>query len=863
MQIAKNKTATTIAIFLILAITATLVALPIANAHYPAWTVPTWAYIYAAPNPIGVNQQAMLMFWINTVPPTSAGAFGDRWTFYVDVTRPDGSNETLGPIKSDPIGSGYTTYTPTQVGIYTLVLRFPGQVITGLPSASGVPINNAAVNDTYAASTSAQYTLTVQQEPIQAYQETPLPSGYWTVPVSALNRDWWRIMGNWLNAGDTGPGAPGTGPTIKFNPYSTGPESAHVLWSRQYWAGGLMGAQAGDENYYGGWSYELYWSSPIILNGKIYYNVETPPRFGGYCVDLYTGKTDYFFNTSGSITFVGHPGANPSGAIAQGTLAFGQIYNYESPNQHGGFPYLWSTTAATSNTWMMYDAYTGNYICSIANVSSGGTAVYGKDGSILRYSLATTGGVQYLRVWNTSQAIWWQPIFNSPSYDPSTGTASFYYWEWRPYLNRTFDGNYGFSLNKSISPAVQGSILAVREDQYVIGGTTGSNNEQGIVQGNLWALSLKAGEEGTLLWKRTFTPPSSAGNLSVSIGTVDPEDGVFTFKETKTRQRWAYSLETGQLLWGPSKPEPQGAYYGMPEDIYQGMLLAGGVAAGLGNVYGYTGHIIAYNITTGEILWDYVSGNTGFETPYENTPIAIGCIADGKLYLFSTEHSPSSPLWRGSYLRCVNASNGAELWRISHWGNNPAIADGYIVDLNLYDNKIYCYGKGPSATTVTASPKVSVHGNSVMIEGTVTDQSPGAKDTPAISDADQQLWMEYLYMQRPIPTDAKGVEVSLDAIDPNNNYIHIGTATSDTASKFGLPWTPEVPGTYQIIATFAGSAAYGSSYSTTYINVGEAPPATAPPEYPQPIDNTMTIIAVGIAMIVALAIAVVLILRKK
>ena len=34
------------------------------------------------------------------------------------------------------------------------------------------------------------------------------------------------------------------------------------------------------------------------------------------------------------------------------------------------------------------------------------------------------------------------------------------------------------------------------------------------------------------------------------------------------------------------------------------------------------------------------------------------------------------------------------------------IADGFIVGLNFYDNQIYCYGKGPSATTVTASPKI-------------------------------------------------------------------------------------------------------------------------------------------------------------
>src|SRR5690606_25139963 len=125
-----------------------------------------------------------------------------------------------------------------------------------------------------------------------------------------------------------------------------------------------------------------------------------------------------------------------------------------------GMPYLWSTTAATSNTWMMFDAYSGNYMCSIANVSAGGTAVYGKDGSILRYNIVGTGANKRLQVWNTSQAIWYK------NYSAIALTHADY-WLWRPGLNVTYDGRNGFSLNASI-PDVQGSILAVREDQYVI-----------------------------------------------------------------------------------------------------------------------------------------------------------------------------------------------------------------------------------------------------------------------------------------------------------------------------------------------------------------------------------------------------------
>jgi hypothetical protein len=885
----KNRIAIAIVFALIITMIIPMFALQGAYAHYPAWTQPTWAYVYATPNPIGVGQQTLFIFWLDSVPPTANGQYGDRWTgFMINIVKPDGKNDTLGPFSSDAIGGGYASYTPTQVGNHTVQLIFPGNVITGLPSASGLPMNNVAVNDTYAASSSDPYILKVQEQPIPAYEETPLPTDYWTLPVNGINRNWYQVTGNWLSAGDTGPGAVGTGSAIKYNPFSQGPESAHIMWAREYWAGGIMGGQTNDKSYYTGQSYEIYWNNPIILNGKLYYSVQTPPRYGYYCVDMYTGQTNYFYNTTGPIVFQGYPGANPSGSINQQLLAFGQVYDYDSPNQHGGFPYLWSTTAATTGTWMMYDAYSGNYICSIANVtqtetrpggaSSGvttgatGTSLYGKDGSILRYNIVnlgnTTNPKYYLQVWNTSRAIWYNPIFDTPTYDPSSGLSSFYYWEWRPYLNNTYDGRKGFSLNASI-PTVQGTIRAVREDQYVIGGTVGSNDERGVTQGNLWALSLKQGEEGRLLWNITFTPPKTAvpstKGTGITIGTVDPEDGIFTFRESVTRTRWVYSLTDGNQLW-KSEPEPQGAYYGMTEDIYNGMLLAGGVAAGLGNVYGYTGHIIAYNITTGKIIWDYASGNEGFEAPYENVPIAIGCIADGKIYTFSTEHSPTQPMWRSSFIRCINASNGEELWRITHWGNNPAIADGYMIDLNLFDNRIYCYGKGPSATTVTASPKTSVYGDKVLIEGTVTDQSPGSKETPAISDADQQLWMEYLYMQRPKPTDATGVVISLNMVDPNGNLFHIGDTTSDMYGNYALPFTPTVPGTYQIIANFKGSAAYGSSSASTYITVGEQSAITPTPTQAQSqsLADMYFVPAIGgLFIFVAIIGAVIIVMLRK
>jgi hypothetical protein len=129
------------------------------------------------------------------------------------------------------------------------------------------------------------------------------------------------------------------------------------------------------------------------------------------------------------------------------------------------------------------------------------------------------------------------------------------------------------------------------------------------------------------------------------------------------------------------------------------------------------------------------------------------------------------------------------------------------------------------------------------------------------------LQMEYLHMQHPIPANVTGVPVSLDAIDPNGNYVHIGTVTSDAyTGMFKKMWTPEVPGEYTVIATFMGDESYGSSYAETAVSVAEAPEATPEPEPAAAPDNTpilYAITAAAVAIIIAVAIATVLTLRKR
>ena len=834
----KPKRASVVAIVLtiIMAASTIMSGISVVNAHTPPWDIPTYCYVNASPNPIGSGQQLVIVYWINSYPPTAQGAYGDRWTFEIDITKPDSTKVTMGPYNSDPVGGGYLLYTPDQIGTYTIVARFLGHKLTGLPLYPGQTIDQisgaAYVNDTFLPSTSSPYEVTVQEKQIENWPEAPLPTGFWTRPINNLNRDWWPLAGNWLAGA-----AQQNGPTTRFA-YGKGPESAHIMWAKPLLDGGTMDARFGNVGYYTGLSYESYWSPPIILNGRIYYNVRTPPRYGWYATDLYTGETLFFQNTTGPIVLGGATynstlgddyvqrsdalRTDTSGAIQVGQLSFGQILNYDSPNQHGGFPYLWSTSGPDTNTWMMFDAFTGNYICSIANVSSG-TEVYGKDGSILLYNLVgPTSARTRLTIWNSTHAI-----------QEGIPWLRNWYWCWRPILNHTYDGRNGFSLNVTIPP-VAGSIYAIREGEYIIGGTSGKNNGTYTEKGHLWALSLEKGKEGTLLWNITFTPPEGASDLVYPAGAgvsgpyVYPEDDVFLFSQRVTMEWWGYSLKTGEQIWGPTEPEVSFNYYGMSRNVYQGKLIT----------WGYGGELRAYNISTGKILWKYVAEGIGYESAYGNYPISGAVIADGKIYIHSTEHSPSMPLYRGPNLRCIDLNTGEELWKISHWGSSPAIADGFLVDLNLYDNRIYVYGKGPSATTVTAPDAAQPLGTPILLKGTFTDQSSGAKGTPAISDESMQAWMEYLYMQQAIPENATGVSVTLDAINPNGEFIHIGTTTTNMDGKYGFLWEPTLEGVYEIIATFEGSKSYYSSYSTTHVAVGPAHASGSPQPTTSPTSPT-------------------------
>jgi hypothetical protein len=327
-----------------------------------------------------------------------------------------------------------------------------------------------------------------------------------------------------------------------------------------------------------------------------------------------------------------------------------------------------------------------------------------------------------------------------------------------------------------------------------------------------------------------------------------------------------YDLITGNLVWQSKELDYPFGGFG---------AYSASSAYGLFFWPTYDG-ISAYSWSTGKREWHFQYATVPFESPYSmvngtNQYPFFGSsrVADGKIYTYNTEHTPTQPVQRGWRIFAINATTGEEIWNLTGPMTPGAVADGYLTASNAYDGYMYVFGKGRSSTTVTAPDIAVPKGNGVIIKGTVLDRSPAQPGTPCVSKDSMTNQMEYLHMQHPIDgynhnVAMTGVPVSLTAIDEKGSYVDIGSVTTSAYyGTFEMAWTPPAEGTYQIVAAFTGDDSYGSSSAATAISVGPAPTPVAFPEEPPTPDYTMTILGVGIAVIIAVALVGLILYRKK
>jgi outer membrane protein assembly factor BamB len=829
----------TIAIVLVTSLALPLAYIPVSNAQT---SKNSFALVGALPNPVGVGQEVLLWFGITDF--TTRPQLG--WEgLTITVKRPDGTNETLGPFMTDTTGSSGTVYVPTMVGTYTFQTHFPEQTVT-----AAFPGRTQPLGTIMKASISEEYSLVVQENPITYWPGIPLPTEYWTRPIDSQFREWSTISGNWLAI-----------PPNRYAPYNHGPETPHILWAKPLQIGGLIGGEYESFSYEHGDAYQGKWANPVIIDGKLFYNrfqlgfQGGPPQQGIIAVDLHTGQELWFRNNT--------------------RLAFGQIVYWDSFNLHGAYPYLWEVVGST---WRAYDASTGEYIFSMRNVP-GGTNVYGAKGEILRYVINSAAG--WMALWNSTRAVdleGWSisDVMTETGITPAA-TAEFAFGSWVPF-NRNIDASkHGWMWNVSIPRGLPGTAKLFMDDRIIGSNTVGA---VGSAQLNpvFWGISVKQGQEGRLIFNTTWALPTPDVQVDIPAQTTPAvEDGVFIVGAKDTRKYYALSIDTGKQVWGTTVPE---AALNVFSILYGGAWGASSIAYGRLFTAGMAGVVNAYDLKTGQLIWSYNAIDPYTEILWSNDwPLPIVAITDGKIYLAHQEHSVVDPRPRGAPTICLNATTGEEIWRIdgafrtTRWGGQPIIGDSIIAAFDTYDNRIYAIGKGPSAVTVTA-PDVSIElCKSLIIRGTVTDISPGTDETalrkrfsngvPAIADEHMSEWMLYVYKQFPRPSTAIGVPVTIDVIDSNGNYRNIGTAISDSSGMFSFTWQPDIEGTYTVIATFAGSKSYWPSFAQTTFVVDPSPPS--PPEQPavELPPTEMYIIGSTVAIIIAIAIVALLLLRKR
>ena len=97
-----------------------------ATAHTPAWNIHSFAYVSAAPNPVGVGQQVYIYMWVD-IPLTGALVTNDirRHGYTLTITQPDGTNTSKTfDVVQDTTGVQSYFFTPETVGNYTLTFNY-------------------------------------------------------------------------------------------------------------------------------------------------------------------------------------------------------------------------------------------------------------------------------------------------------------------------------------------------------------------------------------------------------------------------------------------------------------------------------------------------------------------------------------------------------------------------------------------------------------------------------------------------------------------------------------------------------------------------------------------------------------------
>jgi len=875
-----------------------IIVMPILATTIEAQTLPrqitTYAKITVQPEVIGINQRAMGYAFLGNAPlagSTMVNQYRFR-NYTVWITDPEGKVETKHwDIVDDTTGCQMFSYTPTIVGQYNVTFTFGGMTLTREDTGTAANIGNVYLPST------ANCTFYAQEDPIFEFPNSyPMPTEYWTRPIYGENPDWFKISSSWLGTGapvnsKTGYGTiSGTGGQSAIQRYpgdAVGSKTGHVMWTKPMQSGGVVGGETYEidgQTFFEGSAYINRFQNPIIVAGMLIYR--EPLNFasagGGdtVCVNIASGKEIWRSTT-------------------MPTLSFATMPDVQNPNQHGVFPPM----IATSNWGRVFDAYTGYPMFNVTNMPTG-TLVQGPNGEHIRYTFFNNGTASapnyYLCMWNST--LMWGGIGYHPGETGSTpaiqtqtvnGVTSVianqgrrYNWIDSQTQNvsipwRTQNQYSGFS----VVAAYYNDIMICRNGTYPT--LTGQmQNVSGVVSmaSTSWTyfaidINTESNKFGQVIW--TSPTYSSPQDKTITWAGSDPVAEVFMEGIKETTQFVGYSMRTGKQLW-TTEGQTTLDYFGNPSYPYAAAQSAYGRLYSLN----FGGLLYCYNETDGKLLWTYGNGGpgnstqSGLQAPGYYPGFIMG-VGDDVVYIAATQHTITTPIPKGNFMRGINATTGEEIWTISDYTGTftvlpYAMADGYSSYFNGYDNQVYTVGRGPTSLTVTAPDLSAEYGQPVVIRGTVYDVSSGtkqdeqaarfAKGVGVASDECMADWMGYIYQNKPLPVNFTGVDVTIYVVDSNNNYHPIGTATTDSTGAYSLIWKPDIPGAFSVTAVFQGTNGYWPSRATTAFNVMDEKVTPAPTETPPSITDTYfipSVIGIIVAILIVGIATIFLLLRKR
>ena len=830
-KIQGNKKAIfSISLILMLAMTLMMAFVQPASGQYGvAQPEKTVGYASVAPKLIGVGQTATVNLWVMPLP--TKYNYDSEWDGFFGITvtfvKPDGTKDTFMPTdgtggyragQTQGLGALFFFYKPDMAGNWSVSFTMPAQNVTSSPGT--IPAGQGTVQ--FLGCTSGTAYFTVQTDIVLAgllngYPWSPLPNPnvFWSYPINANNREWYQISGDWT--GVTSTMATVNSPTqLRWQPYGSGPNTGHIVWKNQIREGGIIGGS------YGSVSYVVGQSAIVVIDGMAYVNIPNTTPFGQSfgqfrCIEQSTGKVLYTAN--GTISYGTHlPGSTyqQSGtavAVGEAPTLLASSFGSNRP------AHLWgSNTVGGVSYWNYYNPFTGVLTRQIANASAARLI----DGTMLAFGVGTIVGQtgRYVFRWNMTSVVnnQWPTGITWKVTQPMTS------WGANPAL---------FAVSSDVSVVVIGT-----KNQY-------------------WGFNADTGAQ---LWNITLPYPILS-NEQFPLANVDD----FIVWDPTAATWHCYSIKTGAELW--ETPSVASSPWATTWTVYRTET------NDLNNLYiaAPDGAMRAYSLTDGHLIWT----STPFaSTEYPNNAlpfVSTGTVmVDGKIYTYggySTSYQ-INPVSRFAMLICINATNGDTIFTLNGGLMPDAAANGYLLANNQFDGQLYSLGKGQTQTTVTAPLTSLPAGTSALIQGFVMDMSLAAPNTPAVADESMSEWMDYLHMQNATllnnPPAPKGVTVKLVAVGPNGDVIDIGTVTSNSDGLYKKTWALPSEGEYTVYATFDGSNSYYGSYAVTALSVTKAPQApTDGGTEVQPADNTMLLYGILVAVVIAIVLALIAIVRKK